>query len=301
MAPSAAEWERFCVQVRDAMALYVWGRTSAIACVDDGLGYACIHGTGNYVAIEDQVVLLTAEHVVDTCKGVLLHHHNDDYVNLGEHWKAQAWPVDVAINYLGPSDNGMYDSVVSPYDMDDRCGPVQGELLFWVGYPGSTATRHEPITDFKLRRSWFGQLDSVAVPMLSQGAVGDTSHLDGFDSTTHMAVHYPSAAVQIAGAGPRDLLNPAGMSGSFLWDTNAVAATNTGIPWNPGYARICGLVQTDYRKSECVSATRIEHVRGALLQFIREERAYITWEARGRPHSDALTDWLWAEKQLRFL
>lgn len=62
-----------------------------------------------------------------------------------------------------------------------------------------------------------------------------------------------------------ELPNPQGMSGSLLWDTKFVASMSTGRKWNPELAMVCGLIWGAYRSPEAIVATKIEHLRSALL------------------------------------
>jgi hypothetical protein len=298
---SKQQWDIFSTGVRDQMAAHVAPYSTPIAYSEPGTGRANIQGTGSYFAFLGRAYVLTNAHVAQPGAAYLAHllGPTDDYVGFTRQWKLERWPVDVALNQIGAIEGDANGPVITPANMDVRYGPIQHELLFWLGYPGSTAIRHEPVTDLNVRYNWFGgPLESRAVPILVQAVPDNLGPLDSFDVSIHVALHYPSSALQKVGEQLQDLPNPKGMSGSLLWDTKAVACEMSGVSWSPARARVCGILWGAHSKPEVVVATRIEHVRATLLQFLREERAYAHWEARGQPFGDAMTDWEWAEQEL---
>jgi hypothetical protein len=63
-----------------------------------------------------------------------------------------------------------------------------------------------------------------------------------------------------------DLPSPKGISGSLLWDTKFVSCYQRGIPWNPEFARVCGVIWATWQNPEVVIATKVQF----LHQFIAE-------------------------------
>lgn len=188
--------------------------------------------------------------------------------------------------------------MVQPERLDEKFAPVESELLFWLGFPGSTAKRHELVTEWNTRYSWFGHLETVGIPMLTQQVQLLMLGLPYFDAEKHVLLHYPSSAIRNTGQPREELPNPEGMSGSLLWDTRFVACTFAGQEWTVEKARVCGVIWAAHSKPEVIVATKIEYVRPSLLRFLRDECAYFRWIDRGRPLWDGLVDWTWAEQEI---
>ncbi len=297
-----ADWMERCATVRDAMAAHVWPRTCPIAAAEPG-GRAYAWGTGNYVQLLGEGYLLTNSHVFTEASDVSLGHlpvPDADFVHLARA-DLSLWPVDLGLSLLD-ADRALHpSSFVVPREFDARFDPVADELLFWVGYPGTKALRHEPVTELKRRANWFdGPIEMPAVPFASQVPQEAPPALQGFDANVHVAVHYPAKAHRTPGT-LEDVPNPKGMSGSLLWDTKYVRCLRTGEEWSPEKARVCGLVWAAHPHPELVVATRIEHVVTEILRFVRLRRAYSVWVENGRPENTALDDWLKAESEIRAL
>ena len=134
--------------------------------------------------------------------------------------------------------------------------------------------------------------------MLTQAVEDVVPNLPAYDANFHVALHYPASAIRQPGEEENELPNPRGMSGSLLWDTRFVADTRNGRDWRPDHARVCGLIWAAHTTPEVVIATRIEHLRPALLSFLQHEAAYYSWVNRGRPVWQEMVDWAWAEEAI---
>lgn len=293
-------WNSICCAVRDEVAEYAYRAATPLSLSED-LEHASALGTGNYVKFGSTSYLLTNEHVASKVPEAHLAHlpgPSDDYVACNNPIQAVGWPIDVALMRLDIEPHGNGRETVPVSRLDRVYSPVQNELMFWLGFPGSKASRHEAITERNIRHTWFGQLETPACPILVQEAPIPTTDVRGFDAEKHVALHYPSAAIRRAGAVPEDTPNPGGMSGSFLWDTKFLACAATQKTWSVEEARVCGVVWGAHEKPEIVVATKIEHVLPLLVLFLRKECAYFRWIARGRPLWDALEDWVWAERRI---
>lgn len=166
------------------------------------------------------------------------------------------------------------------------------------GFPGSTARRTEVITGYNKRRVVLDTFPTEGFQYITQAKIPQPLQRDDFDPRIHIAIWYPANAQKKLASPPRDLPRPDGLSGSLLWDTKRVAAEQNGVAWNPGMARVCGMVHHDFDISEFVSATKVEHIRACLLSLIRHERAYLRWLDRGQPVGDALADWASSEQTI---
>jgi hypothetical protein len=199
--------------------------------------------------------------------------------------EVNAWPTDTDRKALDP---GCCDS---------RYDPVEDELLFWLGFPGSTNIRHDPPIPTRTRRDIFGEVQNDAYPVLTRAGNYPAFVNSHFDSVYHFLLDYPEKAVS-KGDVERDLAHPMGMSGSLIWDTKVAWALRNGVNWDPNMARVCGVAFRAAAKPDVVIATKIEHIRPFLLQSVRKRAAYFHWVSRGRPLWNEMEDWNWAEKQI---
>ena len=149
--------------------------------------------------------------------------------------------------------------------LDTEYQPSENELLFWLGYPGSTATRHESVTEANTRYSWFGSLETLAVPVVSQQLIDWPDGLpDDYRPDSHILVHYPANGQRGRGAPDTEAPNPHGMSSSFLWDTKRVACWRSGKEWSPEYARVCGIVWGTFANPDVIVATPVQQLRSLI-------------------------------------
>jgi hypothetical protein len=263
------EWSERCASVKDAMREWVKHYVTPISMsVEHGHGVSW--GTGTYLDISGKHILLTNNHVVtglpNDARLAHLPDPTDDYVAICSRWSREPYPIDAASAAISDvGSDGMKMPV--PYNLvESRFSAEQDELLFWIGFPGFTAERHEAPTDARQRMTRFGgPLETVGLPFLSQVMRDWNGESEGaFDPDFHIAVHYPNAAQRSANGPVATLLNAKGMSGSLLWDTKYVASNRKSLSWSPNDARVCGLVWGALDDPEVVIATKIESVRKAL-------------------------------------
>lgn len=266
---SVAEWSTHCARVKDAMREWVKRFVTPIS-MSAEYGHGVSWGTGTYLKIADRHLLLTNNHVIaDVPEGGCLAHlpgPTDDYVAVVRPWCRVPYPIDVACTPIPSfSSAGMKGAV--PYELiESEYAPEQDEVLFWIGFPGFTADRHDAPTEARQRMTRFGSsLDLPGLPMLSQVIRNwNGEDEERFDPAVHVAVHYPSEARTAADGPLTRLPNAKGMSGSLLWDTKYVESLRKSTSWSPNDARVCGLVWGVLDDPEVVLATKIEHVRSAL-------------------------------------
>lgn len=272
------EWESICEFVVNEMAKHVPKFTTPISLSHEhgrGEGW----GTGNYFKFCDHPFLLTNQHVLQHEKGSTLAHlpgPTDDYVALNGTRKTWALPLDIGIERLTVTPCGPNRELLTTSVLDQNFCPQEGEILFWFGYQGTLAKRHDVITDAKVRYNWFdGPLVMPGLPMASQQDSGLHVDVAMFDSAKHVMVHYPSSAKRAPGAIEEDLPNPKGMSGSLLWDTKYLSCHSLGEPWDATKARVCGVLWAAHDDPEVVVATKIEHIRTVLRQHLNAEYSFV--------------------------
>lgn len=71
---------------------------------------------------------------------------------------------------------------------------------------------------------------------------------------------------------PGDFVAPPGMSGSLLWATGRSQVKNL-ADWTPAMSRVVGLVHAWDKDRECLVGTRVEILRGFLLDSTTNMRA----------------------------
>src|SRR6266404_4290924 len=232
-------------RVRDEMRTFVSQYVTPISASEDLQSGEAL-GTGNYLQLGNSIYILTNAHIASArAKGHHLAHlptWNDYYHRLRNPMPAEHWPVDVAITHLDSDPTSPRRSVLPVSRLASRFAPVQAEMLFWLGYPGSTAGRHDPITATTARRSLFGLLHVPGVPVLTQVWQRAVPPLQGFDPEIHIVLHYPASAAKSETEVAVETPNPAGMSGSLLWDTRFIACYQAGRNWSPDEAEVCGLL-----------------------------------------------------------
>lgn len=266
---TVAEWSEHCAKVKDAMRDWVKRFVTPISMSAEH-GHGVSWGTGTYLEISGKHHVLTNNHVVaDVPAGGRLAHlpgPTDDYVAIINPWCRAPYPTDAACAAT-PNVGSAGTKEAVPYKLvEPQFAAEQDEMLFWIGFPGFTAERHEAPTEARQRMTRFGgSLEIPGLPMLSQ-VIRDWNgeSEDRFDPAVHVAIHYPNEAQRSANGPTTTLPNAKGMSGSLLWDTKYVASLRKSASWTPEDARVCGLVWGVLDDPEVVIATKIEHVRNSL-------------------------------------
>ena len=265
------EWERFCSNIKEAMATHVKPFSTPIS-MSREQGHGVAWATGSYIGGVRGIQLITAAHVFeDVPDGGRLAHlpsPGGDYIAVGDSPDIAPWPVEAAtIDVPSIPKSSLMRAVLSS-SIEQVFSAEEGELLFWIGFPGYTLERHDALAESRRRRTWFGELEALGVPMLSQAVRGWNGDHKAFDRERHVALYYPSAAKKTVDTPPVALPHPKGMSGSLLWDTKAVRTFSQGQGWSPELARVCGLVWAALDDPEVIFATKIEHIRSGLPKSV---------------------------------
>jgi hypothetical protein len=268
------EWDSVVVETRDKMTAHVAPYVTPIS-RSDNLERGWSWGTGNYVQ-SDTAKIVTNEHVAAAAATDFLAHlpiPGDWFVLCVEPFLTLRHPFDIATSPCIVQASEGTRAILVRDQFDDAYGPVEGEILFWVGYPGTTAGQRDAVTEANTRYSWFSELETTGYPVAAQALrCVPSAPPAGFSEAYHVLVHYPSEAkVRVHGA-TSPVANPAGMSGSLLWDTKRVEAMCAKRDWFPDQARVCGLIWGASENPDVVVATRIEKVLPVI--FNSNARAY---------------------------
>lgn len=287
--PNTEELQSMAQEVREVMERLVKPMTSPL--LTEGEMDQVPIGTGSFVSIRGSKYVLTAEHVVrdlshrmGVLRGALYLPSENDFFTRSAPFTSAPFPVNLAFARI-PTAN----SVMSLEQVDEMWSPVEGELLFALGYPGSAAGRTDAIIPSNERRVLFDSYPLTSVALIAQQNVSRVASRSRHNPDLHFTFQY--GAFSLDG---QPTPNPRGLSGTLVWDTKRIWAHRAGQPWQPEMARVCGMLHTEYVEDDFLSAVRIEHMRVALLQGIWQERAFLHWLDRGKPAEDTLTDWYWA-------
>lgn len=300
MSQTSQEWQKISLSIVQNMAEIVKPTVSPLSVSEDLVNGLAL-GTATYLAFRGFPYLITADHVVAEAANRTIGHlpipgHN--YVALTSAFHRSAWPRDVAFSRLLIWPETSARQALSMDCLDTCYNPIEDELLFLLGFPGSTASRHEPVTELKIGRTLFGVLPSSGWPILTQSPKDWQNAIADFDPAYHFLIFYPTTGIRNAGGPEIEFRNPEGLSGSLIWDTKWVAAARAGVVWTPNMAKVCGLTWGAPKNSNLLIATKVEHLRTDFLQFVREEAAYFCWLSNGCKRGKALDDWVLAEKAI---
>ncbi len=288
---SDGDRKRILKETADVMTTHVAAATAALHGVISKTEGRLV-GTGAFVELRGSKYLLTAAHVAE--QGL-----RDPYLGLAhstEHggrpaaitnpFQCRSFPSDLALVRL--DDRQGHARTAIGADMFD--GPLTrtgSDVLFLLGFPGARSR----FTAFE-----GGGVVSEAVPF---GTVEGRSSYDWFDPLLHIAIDYPAGnGVEDAHDRVTTLPDPRGMSGTIVWQTNRM---NWREGWKPEHARVVGVVTHWDPKAQSLIATRREVVVRFLVECLRREHAYLSWEQRGSPDQDDLADWFAACREIQGL
>lgn len=266
------KWNQDCAHVTQMMEMHVAKFVTPLAMSEEH-GSGTAWGTGTYIQGTEHVCVLTAAHVIENLppNGRLAHlpREGAEYNAAFGTPAIAPWPVDAAALpiYPDPAFLPNAGSIVSNDSIAQRYDAIDKELLFWMGFPGYTLERNDPTHPKNLRSSIFEQLTTPMKPMLTQAIDSAAIVASNFNSSQHIAVHYPQMATRASDGETVVLPNAAGMSGSALWNTKFRECSLAGTPWSPEMAEICGIVWAVLNKPEAIFVTKIEYVRAGLLNI----------------------------------
>lgn len=260
------EFEAGCLAVRNELGPYAYKHSTSILRVDNhDVGHAL--GTGNYLVFEGVPYLMTNHHVVRDSKGQPMMHLPDrleSYQCIEGAFLTDPYPVDIGINRISkPWVSKTKQCLMDKFDT--HWHPSPREILLIVGYPGTTAERTGPAMG-KSIRTYFEGIDLSAVPFLVQQIENWTPGPE-FKSDFHFAVGFPEQGKLGAQVLPRKFPNPAGISGSLVWDSKFVACGIAGKPWNIEEAKICGVIWEDDYKTDVLLGTKIEIIMSTIKRL----------------------------------
>ena len=200
------EWDGLCAQVVNEMLEYVKPFSTPISKVIEK-DYGEHLGSGSFLTDGENIYLITNEHVARVLNSTSLAHQffgSDSVVRIMNPFCVKEYPVDVAITKIKDEawNTCQHRARAIPINtFSEKHDPVDGELMFMVGYSDERAGFH------------FGTLFSRGTPYLTQ-SVNFPNQLG--DINFHYSIHYkPDLAVSVDGSTRR--LSENRLIQSFGW------------------------------------------------------------------------------------
>lgn len=252
----AIEWNKLCSFVASKMREHVLPYTTPISrALSHEQGEH--HGSASYIEYMEKKFILTNDHVSRGNAGCGLTHMFwglDNVYRVSSDWFSIFSPVDASACLVNQSLwKEEHNSNAIPLSrFAKKHDPIQGELLFFVGYSGDRS------------KFYFGHLFTTGTPYLTQ-EIPVPNCVTEANMDYHFALPYkPDKAISIDG-GSNPLPRPPGFSGSLVWDTKRMACHVSGKSWSPDMAEITGLVWGWPSSQACILATRVEHLEVSKL------------------------------------
>jgi len=156
-------------------------------------------GYGHYLSLRGTPYLVSNEHVVRQVGGMSPRHlpgRPMTYVLCNNPIQTAPRPVDVSLMRLDVEPQSPNREVVIARVSILDIVPRHTNCCIWLGFPGSTAKRHDPITELiRAAPCWRSSRDA-GIPMLTQEILACSSTHREFESDKHVALHYPSRALK---------------------------------------------------------------------------------------------------------
>ena len=248
------EWLKVCDGITDRMRAHT---RAFVTAVSSRVGsYPKLIGSGSYVVRDGQRLLLTCEHVA---KQPDLEHQfwaSDRQWPIREPFTLKPDPIDAAW-WVVPDEmwsGTKHASQAIPYE---RFAPWHSladpaEVLFFRGFAGENAyydwvDYHTPGSGYCSQEKRDVKHDPRIVEILWEPEKTTITSTTTEESRQRMKFS-----------------DPAGFSGSLLWNTRYVECRLAGQEWHPGRAVVTGLVRRYDPATSTVLALRVEHLRAAM-------------------------------------
>jgi hypothetical protein len=218
--------------------------------------YHKLAGSGSYIAFNGEHLLVTCEHVARLTNLEQRFYNSPTDYRVREPFILKPDPIDVAWSVV--SDDMWQAAKVKakeiPYERFAFQHSVvdQHELLFFRGFAGENA--HDDLVKYITHGSGYCSQEKKEVDSSARifEMLWDPEHTSLTSKTTRKA----RAAMKF-----RD---PAGFSGSLVWNTRYMEVTKASRKWNSSHAVVTGIARRYDPVTKTLLVLRVEHLRDAL-------------------------------------
>lgn len=249
----AQEWNALVSSVTDRMLEHV--RAFGTPLVSDDGRDARQHGTGSFMERDDDVIVLTCEHVVRHAAVRFRLNGQDSGLDPNPEWVADCHPVDAAFQrvprqaWTGRENDAR---AIPPVRIAARHAPRSPEeMMFFRGYAGENA--HYAFGVHQVNAS--GYCTQVVRDS------GDDEIFELFWEPIQTQFTQGTSPAQRSETRYDDAQ---GMSGSLVWNTRYLEITRAGGTWTPEDAVVTGLLRRWDQKTKTLLAWRVEHLQAWL-------------------------------------
>jgi hypothetical protein len=251
---TAAEWKAISDQVTDAMRAYT--RPFVTPLSSRRGSHVSLEGSGSYVLRNDHRLLLTCEHVARLSP---LEHRfwgSEQDLRLRGSYAVEPHPIDAACNAV-PEEMWFgvdHNALTIPYERFDNEHMIHDpeELLFFRGFASENA--HFDMVEHQTDVSGY----------CSQQKQGVTPSPWIFEMPWEPDKTSISSQTSDEARARMKFSDPAGFSGSLVWNTRYMQCQQLGGAWHPGLADVTGLLQRYDPDTKTLLALRVEHLRAFL-------------------------------------
>ncbi len=252
------DWRQISNYVTDAMREHTRPFVTPLS-RNEG-GYWKLEGSGSYVDRGGQRVILTCEHVGRYPDLHCAYWQEARQHRIAEEFELRknadlAWAVIADDVWAGNNHNAQtvpYSRFAERHSVVDKA-----ELLFLRGFAGENSSYD--LVDFKNGGTGYCSQESQnGVPTDIYFEVfwrpNLTSITTGTDSESRANMRFT---------------DPAGLSGSLVWNTRYVQAMRDNVSWNPSMAAVTGIVRRYDPDTHVVLVQRVEHIRAEMDKHLK--------------------------------
>jgi hypothetical protein len=251
------------LEVQEAIGSWVERFTCAITLLpsnDERVPPGDHHGTGSLFDVGGRPHLITCEHVaVFQTKGTLGYsrYGAEDGTSVGGLFQLHPYPIDFAIASVAATwDVVPHDASCIPESVvARRHDPIEGELLYVYGFPGSESI------------AAFGGHFNQGVGILCHEAEYNPILQDELPKPLpekHFFLSCDPEHAKLQSGRPGALAPTPGLSGSLVWNTRYHEKVSRGEVWTPSDMRVTGIVWGSSSKAGLLVATPVECWRGLI-------------------------------------
>ncbi|WP_018408461.1 hypothetical protein [Methylocystis rosea] len=247
-----AQWDAMCNVVADRMKVFTRPYVTILAGGESGKPTKI--GTGTFIEKEG-VQLLTCEHVARFNPTAFYIDDRGSTILYPGSWRMEPdLKKDVALAPVAEKEWSNVSQSAQPLAMSkfaQRHGPVDRELLFFRGIAGENAY----ISDYGA--------DAILSGYCSQEKIG-TCDTDIFEILWNPRDTAVTSGTSSEASARVKYDNPAGFSGSLVWNTRFVELGCDFSKWSPADAVVTGLLRRFDPDTNILLAWRVEHLYGWL-------------------------------------